>query len=220
MTQYSYQVQPRRQLNWKLAAEMLAAGCSTEQVARQIGTTRQNVWRVMKDSDVFRQRLVANRMRGISEASGVIDGLRGEVAETIKREVLEGNIRVTLWLADKLGLVGRTYPENPPANDVDPDAELVLDDAAELARPEISTSTSTDESGENQALDLLTVNSRQQTETAPAETSASISAGEYPSSPSTSDVCSPSSGACRVTDAGVAENFTGGPSVATRPSTG
>ncbi len=220
MTQYSYQVQTRRPLNWKLAAEMLAAGCTTAQVAHQIGTTRQNVWRVMKDSDVFRKRLAATRKRAVVEAGSAIDGLRGEVAETIKNQVLEGNIRVTLWLADRLGLAGITYPEVRSENDSDPDAELVLDDAVEIARPEIPPSTSTDESGENQGHDLLTVNSRQQPSTAPDAASASISAGEYPSSPSTSDVCSPSSGACRVTDAGVAENLTGGPSVATRPSSG
>ena len=231
MTQNSYSYKPRKPLDWALAAEMLAEGCSTAQVAHRIGTTRQNVWRVMKESDVFRRRFATNRLRSIAEAGGVIDGLRGEVAETIKREVLNGNIRVTLWLADRLGLTGRTFPERPraedaPANDADPDAELVLEDAAEIARPESEPSTSTTGIVKDQPLDVLTVNNRQQpsphppSETAPLAANDSISAAENPISPSTARVCWPSIGAARDTPAGVSENLTGAPSVATRPSTG
>ncbi len=222
MTQDSYPLKTRKPLDWALAAEMLAEGCSTSHVAGKIGTTRQNVWKVMKDSDAFRKRFAANRARSLSEAGAIIDGLRSEVAETLKREVMAGNIRVTLWLADRLGLVGRTFPERPRAEDppmADPDCELVLDDA-------VLPSTSTDESGENQRLDPLTVNSRQQasphppSETAPLAANDSISAAENPISPSTSRECWPSSGAARVTSAGVSENLTGAPSVFTRPRTG
>jgi len=225
MTQYSYAAQaPRRPLDWALAAEMLAEGCSTAQVASKIGTSRQHVWRVMKDSDVFRRRFAANRLRSIAEAGGVIDGLRGEVAETLKREVLGGNIRVTLWLADRLGLVGRTFPERPRAEDpstADPDAELVLDDAAEIARRDFSTSPSPVETEENQTDDDVTVTSRHPpSETAPRAANDSISPAAKPSSESTSRVCWPSSGAARDTPAGVSENLTGAPNVETRPSTG
>ncbi len=229
MTQNSYSLKTRKPLDWALAAEMLAEGCSTAQVAHRIGTTRQNVWKVLGKSQAFRARYAANRTRSAAEAGTVIDGLRGEVAETIKREVLNGNIRVTLWLADRLGLVGRALPELPRVDNApagDPDAELALEDAAEIARPESPTSTSTDESAQDQGHDALTVNARQQpsphppSATAPLAANDSISDAEKPISPSTSPVCWPSKGAARATDDGVSENLTGAPSVFTRPSTG
>ncbi len=225
MTQYSYAAQaPRRPLDWALAAEMLAEGCSTAEVAHRLGCSRGHVWRVLGKSDAFRARYAASRARSFAEAGTVLDGLRGEVAETIKREVMTGNIRVTLWLADRLGLVGRAAPDlpridNAPAND--PDGELVLDDAAEIARRDFSTSPSPVETEENQTDDDVTVTSRHPpSETAPRAANDSISPAAKPSSESTSRVCWPSSGAARDTPAGVSENLTGAPNVETRPSTG
>jgi len=230
MTQYSYAAQaPRRPLDWALAAEMLAEGCSTAEVAHRLGCSRGHVWRVLGKSDAFRARYAASRARSFAEAGTVLDGLRGEVAETIKREVMTGNIRVTLWLADRLGLVGRAAPDlpridNAPAND--PDGELVIEDAAEIARQDDATSPSPAKAEEIQRHDQETVSSRllpsphPTSDTAPRAANDSISPAAKPSSDSTSRVCWPSSGAARDTPAGVSENLTGAPSVETRPSTG
>jgi len=234
MTINSCAVEPRRPFDWKLAAEMLAAGAPTIAVAQHIGCSRQHLWRVMRQSDAFRARLEATRSRSIVEAGTELDGLRGEVTAILKQEILSGNVRVAMWLAQRIGLVGPASPLRPlgetqAANDPvasDPDAALELDDAGNLTRHDDVTSPSPAEAEENQQDVEETVTSRlfvspaQPSATAPVAANDAIASDEYPSSPSTSAVCWPSSGAALVTAAGVAENFTGGPSVATRPSVG
>ena len=227
-------VQPRRSFDWKLAAEMLAAGAPTVAVARHIGCSRQHVWKMMRKSDAFRARLQTTHDRLVIESHAEIDALRGDVVAILKQEIMSGNVRVAMWLATRMGLVGPIFPSRATADEMpavdpvanDPDAPLDLDDEGDIARHDAFTSPSTVTSVENQDVGELTVNTRQQPSTAQPSATAPVAANDaiasdaYPSSPSTSPVCWPSSGAAFATAAGVAENLTGGPSVATRPSTG
>jgi hypothetical protein len=232
MTINSCALQPRKNFDWKLAAEMLAAGAPTIAVAQHIGCSRQHVWKMMRNSDAFRARLHTTHERLVVESHADLDALRGDVVAILRQEIMSGNVRVAMWLAQRMGLVGPIFPARATANESaavdpvaeDPDARLDLDDAGNIARQDAFTSPSTVTSVENQQDGELTVNVRQlpstDSATAPVAANDAIASGEYPSSPSTSAVCWPSSGAALVTAAGVAENFTGGPSVATRPSVG
>ena len=232
MTINSCAIQPRKHFDWKLAAEMLAAGAPTIAVAQHIGCSRQHVWKMMRNSDAFRARLGATHARVVIENDAELDGLRGNVVTILKQEIESGNVRVAMWLARRMRLVGPIFPARAAAGEpaavdpvaTDPDAQLDLDDAGNIARQDAIESPSTVTSIENQADGALTVNARQlpstDSATAPVAANDAIASGEYPSSPSTSSVCWPSSGAALVTAAGVAENFTGAPSVETRPSVG
>jgi hypothetical protein len=232
MTINSCTAEPRRPIDWKLAAEMLAAGAPTVAVAQHIGCSRQHVWKMMRNSDAFRARLHTTHERLVVESHADLDALRGDVVAILRQEIMSGNVRVAMWLAQRMGLVGPIFPARAPANEAvavdpvadDPDERLDLDDAGNIARQDAIASPSTVTSVENQADGGLTVNAGQlpstASATAPVAANDAIASDEYPSSPSTSPVCWPSSGAGPLTAAGVAENLTGGPSVATRPSAG
>lgn len=90
---------------WPQVAARLAQGVTMTQAAIEAGCARSTIWRKLKDSSDFRGALAAERARVAEEAAQRVAGLRTMVAETIEREVRAGNLRVVLWLADRLKLV-------------------------------------------------------------------------------------------------------------------
>jgi len=100
---------PRRRIDWGEAASLLADGVPTIEVARFVGCSRQHIWRILRSSNAMRVRLGEERARIAAECG----------------EVLSGNVRVAMWLADRLGLAahglpGRKLPPLPPEMNLDP----------------------------------------------------------------------------------------------------
>lgn len=100
-----------RRIDRTLVANMLAEGRTVEEVAKAAGCTRQHVWRITRRS--------LPMQRAIAEAEGLVggdahhrlNGLRPRLTEALAREVDAGNVRVMLWLADRLDVAA---PPAPP----------------------------------------------------------------------------------------------------------
>jgi len=90
--------------DWDLAAAMLARGSGVGNAARVVGCHRTTVWRALRRSEAFRRRIAGLRAEYLAEAAAPLERLREEVVAGIRREVALGNVRVLLWLADRLGL--------------------------------------------------------------------------------------------------------------------
>jgi hypothetical protein len=99
-----------RRVDWSHAAQMLANGCTVTQTARWMGCSRQHIWRILRASDAVRLRLGEERARIAAECGAEVEGLRRQVARAIREEVEVGNVRVILWLADRLNLTGQGFP--------------------------------------------------------------------------------------------------------------
>jgi hypothetical protein len=91
-------------IDWDLAAPMLARGSGVGNAARVVGCHRTTVWRARCGSEAFRRRIAGLRADYVTEAAAPPDRLREEVVAGIRQKVALGNVRVLLWLADRLGL--------------------------------------------------------------------------------------------------------------------
>ena len=116
---------PRRRIDWGEAASLLADGVPTIEVARFVGCSRQHIWRILRSSNAMRVRLGEERARIAAECGAQVEALRRPIAMLLEREVLSGNVRVAMWLADRLGLAahglpGRKLPPMPPEMNIDP----------------------------------------------------------------------------------------------------
>ena len=104
----------RRAVNHRRVAELLAQGRSTVEVAEAVGCSRQHVWRLMRRSRVYGRAIAEAQVEVGLETTGKLNGLRPELGEALMREVRAGNVRVMLWLANRLGLGTRSYADEAP----------------------------------------------------------------------------------------------------------
>jgi hypothetical protein len=106
----------RRVIDWHQAAELLAQGISTADVATRVGCSRGALTRKRKHDPVF-QSWIARCPEGAEPDNRTFAELRLTLHDAIEKEVHGGNIRVILWLADRLKLV--TPPsERTPAQEL------------------------------------------------------------------------------------------------------
>jgi hypothetical protein len=104
-------------IDWRQAAELLARGLPLATVARQLGCSRSHLSRKRNQSAPFR-RLIAEFAGDAGERQhDRIGDLRTAVHLAIETEVRKGNVRVILWLADRLKLI-------TPPDDRTPEQEL------------------------------------------------------------------------------------------------
>lgn len=94
---------PRRP-DWRRAAQMLARGTAVTAVAAEIGCSRSQLSRKRNHEPLF-QSWVAEFQQAEPCPDGRMDRLRHAVHRAIENEVRSGNVRVVLWLADRLKLV-------------------------------------------------------------------------------------------------------------------
>lgn len=102
-----------RRIDWHRAAELIAKGRTIATAAAQVGCSRSQLSRRRNHDPVFRRWIEDCRAVG----DGPMAGLRGALHAAIEREVKKGNVRVILWLADRLKLVS-------PPNERTPEQEL------------------------------------------------------------------------------------------------
>lgn len=97
------------QIDWREAAQQLASGATIKEAAKAAGCT-QNRLRARLRSDPDLQQLIENTPttdHGILaslSAEGDLTDLESILREAIAHEVRAGNVRVVLWLADRLKL--------------------------------------------------------------------------------------------------------------------
>jgi AcrR family transcriptional regulator len=108
---------------------MLSDGHTTAEVAREVGCSRQHVWRILRRSRALYWAIAEAETEAVRDANARLAGLRPLVADALARGLDEGNVRVTLWLADRLGLgCARNGRALPPPEDDDPlDPETLID---------------------------------------------------------------------------------------------
>jgi hypothetical protein len=107
----------RRVVDWHQAAELLAQGLSTADVATRVGCSSGALARRRKHDPVFQTWMSRCREAGAEPDTGRLADLRETLQKAIAKEVHAGNVRVVLWLADRLKLV------TPPSEHT-PDQEL------------------------------------------------------------------------------------------------
>jgi hypothetical protein len=95
---------PRRRIDRKLVAKLLAEGRPVSEVAETVGCARQHIWRLMRSSVRFNEAMDDAAYEVGRDADGRLEGLRPDVVDAIKRELDAGNVRVLLWLAERLEL--------------------------------------------------------------------------------------------------------------------
>lgn len=117
----------RRHVDWRRAAQLLADGRSLSETARLVGCTRGRVSRHLRRDEPFQRLIERLRQDRTDDDGSRLLALRRRVHEAIESEVQKGNVRVILWLADRLKLV------TPPAERA-PDDQL--DDLLRSLSPE------------------------------------------------------------------------------------
>lgn len=92
-------------IDWRMAAELLARGLSVAETARQIGCSRSQLSRRRNHDAVFQSWIEDCQISLPPVRERKIGSLRQRLHDAIDAEVQGGNVRVILWLADRLKLV-------------------------------------------------------------------------------------------------------------------
>jgi AcrR family transcriptional regulator len=95
----------RRVVDWHQAAQLLAQGTTIADVARRVGCSRGAVARKRRHDTVFQSWMAGCREAAAAADSQPLADLRHTLHKAIEKEVADGNVRVILWLADRLKLV-------------------------------------------------------------------------------------------------------------------
>jgi hypothetical protein len=106
----------RPAIDWRRAAELLAGGASLAETAGQVGCSKDHLARKRRRDEMF-QRWIAESRTPRPRTGNRMADLRTALLEAIEAEVKDGNVRVILWLADRLKLV-------TPVDERTPEAEL------------------------------------------------------------------------------------------------
>ena len=104
----------RRPIDWRRAAELLAHGTPLAVAAEMVGCSRSHLSRKRNRDPEFRGWLQEAGVPGVEEAPNArLMRLRAVVHEAIEKAVKDGNVRVILWLADRLKLVSPPDERTP-----------------------------------------------------------------------------------------------------------
>ena len=108
-----------RPIDWPDAARLLAEGLSLGAVAERVGCSKRHLSRKKNRDPVFIGWIKnAERRPPEDVAQDEFADLRLAVRRAIEAEVRGGNVRVILWLADRLKLVVAP-DERPPERQLD-----------------------------------------------------------------------------------------------------
>ena len=95
----------RRVVDWHQAAELLAQGLTPAAVAERVGCSPAALARRRKNDAVFQTWMTRCRAAAAEPDEHPLADLSQTLREAIEKEVSAGNVRVILWLADRLKLV-------------------------------------------------------------------------------------------------------------------
>ena len=103
-------------IDWRLAAELLARGLSVAEAARRVGCSRSRLSRRRNHDVVFRSWVEASEVSMPPMRERKMGSLRQRLHDAIDAEVQGGNVRVILWLADRLKLITPVDKEKPTSS--------------------------------------------------------------------------------------------------------
>jgi hypothetical protein len=92
-------------VDWRRGAELLAEGATIADAARRIGCSRSQLSRRRNRDQLFQDWIDGFAARPRGEDVRRLYELRQRLHDAIDAEVQNGNVRVILWLADRLKLV-------------------------------------------------------------------------------------------------------------------
>ena len=95
----------RRRIDWHKAAELVAASTPVDDVASQVGCSRRQLSRRRHHDPLFKAWIEEFRQAALARERTRIVDLGRAVQKAIEAEVKAGNVRVLLWLADRLKLI-------------------------------------------------------------------------------------------------------------------
>ncbi|OYQ33708.1 hypothetical protein CHU95_15265 [Niveispirillum lacus] len=104
------------EVTWAKIAFHLAAGVPIIKIAEHYKLSRTTIWRALSQSHNLRRRVAEERALMRREADSRFVAMRELVVDTLYRAVADGNMRATLWAADRLGLGAELLQqaEKPP----------------------------------------------------------------------------------------------------------
>lgn len=105
-------------VDWRKGAELLAQGLTITEAARQIGCTRSQLSRRRNHDQLFQDWITEFEVGPQSLPDQRLSSLRDRLHDAIDAEVQNGNVRVILWLADRLKLI-RPPEETDPKSPLD-----------------------------------------------------------------------------------------------------
>ncbi|AUN30038.1 hypothetical protein C0V82_07205 [Niveispirillum cyanobacteriorum] len=91
---------------WAKIAFHIAAGRKIKEITAEYGVSRTTIWRALQRSHNLRRRIAEERALLRREAESRFVSLRTLVVDSIYHAVASGDMRATLWAADRLGLGG------------------------------------------------------------------------------------------------------------------
>ena len=105
---------PKRSvIDWRLAALLLAQGLTIAETARRVGCSRCQLSRRRNHDPVFQSWIEECELDMGPARSYKAGSLRQRLRDAIDAEVQNGNVRVILWLADRMKLVSPSDNEKP-----------------------------------------------------------------------------------------------------------
>jgi hypothetical protein len=102
-----------RAVDWQRAAEFLAQGMTTQEAAARVGCSRNTLERKRRHDSTFQSWMARPRESAVDGGGQRFDDLRPAIHQVIAREIGSGNVRVILWLADRLKLVTPLSQQTP-----------------------------------------------------------------------------------------------------------
>ncbi len=111
----------RPPINWDDAARLLAVGLTSVEVAQLVGTRPGTINARLKRVKSFRDLVEQYRHAGESRPKEAYKRFCRLVYAHLERQVRAGNLRVVLWIADRLKLI------RPTDAAPDPDLERLLE---------------------------------------------------------------------------------------------
>ena len=94
----------RRRVDWRLAARLLAQGNSPEEAASAVGCAASTLKRRLRQDPAFRSEADDQRLAALPDHLR-LEALRRQLHKAIESEVRQGNVRVILWLADRMKII-------------------------------------------------------------------------------------------------------------------
>ncbi|WP_133065507.1 hypothetical protein [Niveispirillum lacus] len=92
------------EITWAKIAFHLAAGVPIIKIAEHYKLSRTTIWRAISQSPNLRRRIAEERALMRREADSRFVAMRELVVDTLYRAVADGNMRATIWAAERLGI--------------------------------------------------------------------------------------------------------------------
>lgn len=133
------------EVDWDLAALLLARGHGMAETALIIGVSRTTLWRTLSRMPALTDAMDARQAEATAENAARLAAMRGKITDQIESKVDAGDTRVLLWMAKQLGLVG--VPAALGYRAMARDSVLSETEQAELTRAAFAEEPATTEAG-------------------------------------------------------------------------